>query len=237
MANWRQKVVDWDHEDADWGGESQIHKASKDAQPNISNLSLYGKGGCLIDLGSNIGEFAKEASKFFDKVFCYEAHPISYEVSVKRLKGIENVSVENLAVWKESGKELFASTPENSIGATVREKKFYPNRKEGYYKKVQSVSFNSLMEKHRPRVLKTDVEGCEYEIFPEADFNEELEYVSVEFHQPFVSPARIEAFKYCIANFKSQGFEILSDVDLTPRKLLYFTIIFERKSESATHKN
>ena len=201
MANWRRKVVDWDHEDADWGGESQIHKASKDAQSNISNLSLYGKGGCLIDLGSNIGEFAKKASKFFDKVFCYEAHP----------------------------KELFASTPENSMGATVREKKFYPNRKEGYYKKVQSVSFNSLMEKHRPRVLKTDVEGCEYEIFPEADFNEELEYVSVEFHQPFVSPARIEAFKYCIANFKSQGFEILSDVDLTPRKLLYFTIIFKRK--------
>jgi len=231
MANWRQKVVDWDHEDADWGGKNQIEKASKDAQSNISNLALYGKGGCLLDLGSNIGEFAKEASENFDKVFCYEAHPFSYQVSVQRLKHKQNVSIKNLAVWKETGKELFASTPENSTGVTVREKKFYPNRKEGYYKSVKSISFNSLIVEHDPRVIKIDVEGCEYEILPDAKFNENLEYVSVEFHQPFVSPSRIESFKSCLKNFDYQNFEIVNDVDLTPRKLLYFIIIFKRKGD------
>ena len=42
MASWRQKVVDWDHEDADWGGEEQLQKSIKDAQSNIRYLELYG---------------------------------------------------------------------------------------------------------------------------------------------------------------------------------------------------
>ena len=232
MINWkniRQEAIEWDHENADWGHESKIEKASKDAQENIRYLSLYGKGGCLLDLGSNIGEFAKEASENFDKVFCYEAHPISYQVSVQRLKAKENVLIKNLAVWTETGKELFASTPVNSTGSTVREKKFYRNKKEGYYKSVKSVSFNSVMADHNPRVIKIDIEGCEYEILPDAKFNENLEYVSVEFHSPFNSPSRIERLQSCIKNFNDQNFEIANNVDLTPRKLFYFTIIFQRK--------
>tara|TARA_R110001599_G_scaffold163054_1_gene352470 strand:- start:2393 stop:3085 length:693 start_codon:yes stop_codon:yes gene_type:complete len=229
MANWRQKVVDWDHKNVDWGGDEQILKSSKDAQSNIKNLSLYGEGGCILDLGSNIGEFAKSASSCFDKVVCYEAHPISYEVSVARLANLKNVFINNKAVWKNSDDVLFASTPENSTGVTVRDKKFYSGRKDGYYKTVKSVCFNSIMKEHSPRVIKIDIEGCEYEILNSAEFNDCLEYVSVEFHQPFVSQGRLDSFNMCIKNFKDYGFSIINDVNLKPRKLLYFIILFQRQ--------
>ena len=120
MASWRQKVVDWDHEDADWGGEEQLQKSIKDAQSNIRYLELYGRGGCILDLGSNIGEFAIAASDIFDRVVCYEAHPISYEISLSRSSKIENIEIENKAVWKTSGEKLFVSTPENSTGVTAQ---------------------------------------------------------------------------------------------------------------------
>ena len=229
MANWRQKVVDWDHENADWGGEKQLQKSIKDAQSNIHYLKLYGKGGCILDVGSNIGEFAIEASHLFDEVFCYEAHPMSYKISLSRTSKFKNIMIENKAVWKSNGEHLFVSTPENSTGATAREKKFYSSRKEGYYKIADSVSFDELMMTKNPRVIKIDIEGCEYEILPSAEFNGALEFISVEFHQPFVSPSRIKKFNQCLTNLKNNGFSIVNDVNLKPRKLLYFIIIFQRK--------
>jgi|TARA_R110000796_G_scaffold57776_2_gene133294 FkbM family methyltransferase len=228
MANWRQKVVDWDHNNLDWGGEEQLTKSINDAKSNIVHLPTYGSGGCIIDIGSNIGEFAKAASEFFDEVICYEAHPVSYDISVSRTSDLKNVKVYNKAVWKNSEQKLFASTPENSTGVTVRDKKFYSNRKEGYYKTVDSVSFDDLMETNNPRVIKMDIEGCEFEVLPQAKFNDGLEFLSVEFHQPFVSPSRIDKFNQCLSNLEKNGFSIISDTNLTPRKVLYFIIIFSR---------
>ena len=230
MANWRQRVVDWDHNNADWGGEEQIKKSTDDSKSNIVSLPIYGKGGCIIDIGSNIGEFAKAASANFDEVICYEAHPLSYELSLSRTALLENVKIHNKAVWSSDDHKLFASTPENSTGATVREKKFYNSKKEGYYKVVDSVSFNGIMQKNNPRVIKMDIEGCEFEVLPEAKFNDGLEFMSVEFHQPFVSPARIDKFNQCLDNFEKSGFSIISDTNLAPRKVLYFIIVFSRKS-------
>jgi FkbM family methyltransferase len=233
MANWRQKIVDWDHENADWGGKEQIEKSIKDAKSNIVSLPIYGKGGCIIDIGSNIGEFAKAASKNFDEIICYEAHPLSYEISLSRTSLVENVKIHNKAVWSSDNYKLFASTPENSTGVTVREKKFYSSRKESYYKVVDSISFNRIMQETNPRVIKMDIEGCEFEVLPECKFNDGLEFVSVEFHQPFVSPARTDKFNKCLDNFEKSGFSIISDNDLTPRKILYFIMIFERKYDKS----
>ena len=49
MANWRQKVVDWDAENANWGGEKELNRAIFDAKQNIKNLELYGCGGNILD--------------------------------------------------------------------------------------------------------------------------------------------------------------------------------------------
>ena len=40
MLNWRQKVVDWDAENANWGGEKELRRAIFDARQNIKNLKL-----------------------------------------------------------------------------------------------------------------------------------------------------------------------------------------------------
>jgi hypothetical protein len=84
------------------------------------------------------------------------------------------------------------------------------------------------METNNPRVIKMDIEGCEFEVLPQAKFNDGLEFLSVEFHQPFVSPSRIDKFNQCLSNLEKNGFSIISDTNLTPRKVLYFIIIFSR---------
>jgi|TARA_R110000824_G_scaffold141893_1_gene308765 FkbM family methyltransferase len=232
MANWRQKVVDWDAENANWGGEKELQRAIFDAKQNIKNLNLYGSGGNILDLGSNVGEFAINASKQFDNVFCYEAHPISYEVSLDRTKGINNIEIFNQPVWNESGKNLFISTPENSTGVTVRERKFYPNRKANYYVNKSSVSFSSLLEKHSPRVIKIDIEGSEYSILPKAKMNDNLEFISVEFHQPFKSPGRCFKFDEILNNLQSQNFiEIKKYEKERKQNVMHFTLTFKKQGE------
>tara|TARA_R100001163_G_C5008086_1_gene154917 strand:- start:194 stop:895 length:702 start_codon:yes stop_codon:yes gene_type:complete len=230
MANWRQKVVDWDAENANWHGEKELQRAIFDARQNVKNLSLYGSGGNILDLGSNVGEFAINASKQFDNVFCYEAHPLSYEISLKRTADIKNIKIFNKPVWESCGKNLFISTPENSTGVTVREKKFYPNRKENYYLNKSSVSFQSLIYKHSPRVIKIDVEGSEYSILPNANFNKNLEFVSIEFHQPFKSPNRCYKFDEILKNLHSQNFfEIKKYEKERKHNVMYFILIFKKE--------
>ena len=230
MANWRQKVVDWDAENANWGGDKELKRAIFDARQNIKNLELYGCGGNILDLGSNVGEFAINASKQFDNVFCYEAHPLSYKVSLERTVDIKNIKIFNNPVWDVCGKNLFISTPENSTGVTVRDRKFYPNRKENYYVNKSSVSFSSLLEKHKPRVVKVDIEGSEYSILPSIKFNENLQFISIEFHQPFKSPGRCSNFDRIIENLHSQDFFELKKYEKERKhNVMHFILTFKKQ--------
>ena len=154
-------------------------KERRDAQSNIRNLTHYGRGGTLLDLGANVGFFAVEAARYFDKVVCYEANPNTFD----RLRDVTwqnpNIYVYNSAVWDVNA-ELLSSNPKNSTGATVT---YWPRRKiEGYYSEVKGTSFQSILDSVRPRVIKCDIEGTEYRIFPEARINQECEWISIEFH-------------------------------------------------------
>ena len=69
---------------------------------------------------------------------------------------------------------------------------------------VECITLESILDMFETiDLLKVDIEGSEFEILPEAKFNDGLEFLCVEFHQPFVSPSRIEKFNKCLENLKN----------------------------------
>jgi FkbM family methyltransferase len=214
----------------EWRSKEKIDKASQDAKSNITNLKIYNCGGTILDLGANIGEFSLAASRLFNSVISYESHPETYEICKERITGVKNIELFNEAIWTESGKEMFVSTPENSTGASARNYKHYKNKPDWYYKKVYSKSFEELMQESKPTVIKMDIEGCEYFILKNVKFNPELKYLSVEFHGTLSNNKKYNEFNLIVKNLNEQGFEILKP-NFNYEKMknyLYFIVVFGR---------
>ena len=74
-----------------------------------------------------------------------------------------------------------------------------------------------------------DIEATEYEVLPEANFNKNLEFISIEFHSPFVSKGRENKMEKCFENLYNNVSEIINNVNFKRRKIFYFTAILRRK--------
>jgi FkbM family methyltransferase len=157
-------------------------RSEADSNSNIRNLHIHGEGGTFLDCGANIGFVSIAAAKQFDSVFAVEAHPETYEMACKNIEvsGLENIELILGAVMNETGKVAFVSTPENSIGASARFKKRL--KKEGYYKEVLSISLEELILKYKPRVVKIDIEGSEYDCLDGLEILPCVEAMQIEFH-------------------------------------------------------
>lgn len=154
-------------------------KSEADSRSNIRHLKQYGPGGVFLDLGANVGFVSQAALQQFDSVVAVEAHPDTYAQLSQRLADSFAITM-NRAVTAESGETMWVSTPENSIGATARKQKRL--NRQGYYKEVQSISLQSLINRYCPRVIKMDIEGSEYECISSATFPSSVEWIQVEWH-------------------------------------------------------
>lgn len=213
--------------------ENNLKKELIDARSNIKHLPLYGKGGVFLDLGANIGEVSRAASKLFDKVISVEAHPRTFYRMLKRNKKIKNIIFINKGVAQESRKILYVSSPLNSTGATARPAMRLKNR-EKYYRKILSISFKFLLRKFKPRVIKMDIEGSEYVCLPQCKINKECEWISVEFHGTRSESKWIE-YVSIEKELKIQNFKRIKPhkISMLPNKKackgLYFVAVYQRR--------
>ena len=87
------------------------------------------------------------------------------------------------------------------------------------------------MNESKPRVIKMDIEGSEYFVLKDVKFNNELEYLSVEFHGALSNKKKYDEFNKIVRNLHQQNFEVLKP-NFNYEKMknyLYFIMIFSRK--------
>lgn len=203
------------------------------AKGNITRLQNAGTGGTLLDLGANVGEVSIRLADRFDRVIAVEAHPLTAARARARVEeaGLnDKIVVIQAVVHSVAGVGMFVSTPGFSTSVTARTK---PRLKKdlSYYQKVASVAFQDLVDEYRPRVIKMDIEGGEYDCLETFRANVELEHVVVEFH----SASSVNGFARlltCGRNLNRQGFSVVfpNTMNLGPNgcpKFGYLTVHFD----------
>jgi FkbM family methyltransferase len=143
-----------------------IYQSVADSEANVLWVKRMGCGGVLLDLGANIGEIALHCGDQFDHVVCVDANPRTCRIAERRLAGVDNTTIVNIVVAPDDAPATYwVSNPSPaSIGSTARREKKYKNKNGGYYFKVATTSMAKLVDEHRPRCLKMDIEGGEYEV-------------------------------------------------------------------------
>lgn len=130
-----------------------------------------------VDLGSNVGVFAKKASFYFENVYCFEANCFTFYSLINYLYNIEkiyNAKLYNLAVSNSSGNILkINSQISNDIYISGNNSiKVKENNLD--YDKVISISLDdiySLLEIDYIDYLKIDIEGSEYDVLMNKDLS------------------------------------------------------------------
>ena len=129
------------------------------------------KGDVFIDAGSNLGqeiEYFKDLGITLDS---YEPHPYFFEKIKKEYGNLENVTLNNKAVWiNNQRKNFFFKKDPRSWGANyssggaslLKEKENLPGT---FGCVVECVDVADIIQKHdRIKILKIDVEGAEYHL-------------------------------------------------------------------------
>jgi len=146
------------------------------------SLANIKENSVVIDIGAHIGIFSMYCSPKCKQVFSYEAHPENFSLAQKNIKNknINNIKIENLAVWSKSNEKIFISDSEET-----RTGEHTINKEKGF--EVETISLEDIFLKNniqRCDLLKIDVEGAEYAILfsaPDIIF-EKIESISMEYH-------------------------------------------------------
>jgi len=159
------------------------------------------EGDTVLDLGANIGAFARQASKKGAKVFCYEPEPNNFIMLEKNSPDSHNIR--SAVVGESKGNvKLYVNSKKNK---GIHMLKSVNGR--GSIE-VSSVSFSDLIQKHRPNKIKIDVEGAEYDFLP-FTFPDFVERLVMEIH-----------FQYD-PSWRKKGFEVHQSMlqqGFTPQK-------------------
>jgi FkbM family methyltransferase len=176
----------------------------------IACLESAGRGGTFLDLGANVGEVSIRLADRFDAVVAVESHPDTALAATRRIAAAglcPKVTVIEGAVHSTAGIEMFASTPRYSTGSTVRAKRRMTGR-DDYYKSVKTIAIQNLVDWCRPRVIKMDIEGCEYDCLDSIVVPPYLEHVVIEFHGA-TSKKLFDRFLANAMRLRDQGLSIV----------------------------
>lgn len=151
----------------------------------------------IIDIGANCGVasiiLAKQNPK--SKILAYEPHLPTFKLLEEniRINSLQNITIYNLAVSNESGKEIkLCVHPDYSGGNTTcsDEETFighFNNKENISFLSVKTISLDDIIKYHsidQVNLLKIDCEGAEYEIIYESNFIRERKVKNIvgEFH-------------------------------------------------------
>ena len=132
------------------------------------------KGDVVLDLGANIGAFAKQAAEKDAIVHCYEPEPSNF--TLLQLNSPNTYNHKKAVVGKQNGKiKLFINSKRNKGIHMIRP----VNGRESI--EVETVSFGDLINEIKPNKIKIDVEGAEYDFLP-YEFPSFVEKLVMEIH-------------------------------------------------------
>ena len=117
------------------------------------------EGDVVLDLGANIGAFAKQAAEKGAIVHCYEPEPDNF--TLLQLNSPNTKNYKKAVVGKQNGNiKLFINSKRNKGIHMIRP----VNGRENI--EVETVSFSNLINEIKPNKIKIDVEGAEYGFLP-----------------------------------------------------------------------
>ena len=172
-----------------YGNDKNLIFFSVPGRANLLGMHIDHRGGAVNPIA--IGEMRIIAQKrndetiqFFntDERFTPQKFIISEEIpgKVDWMHWINNIKIENLAVWSKSNEKIFISDSEET-----RTGEHTINKEKGF--EVETISLEDIFLKNniqRCDLLKIDVEGAEYAILfsaPDIIF-EKIESISMEYH-------------------------------------------------------
>lgn len=140
---------------------------NKNDQTEIDLLKkIIRPGDTILDIGANIGFYAKLLSKFTTskgKVFCFEPDSQNFKYLQKNTRGIENISLFNKAVSDKSDViNVYKSKLLNVDHRT------YPVNNYDSVEEITSVSIDELIDQKiidKVDVIKIDIQGYELTAF------------------------------------------------------------------------
>jgi len=168
-------------------------------------------GDIFIDAGSNLGqeiEYFKDLGVILDS---YEPHPYFFEKIKKEYGNLENVTLNNKAVWiKNQRKNFFfkkdpAAWGDNhsSGGASLIKEK--ANLQGTFGCESECVDIADIIQKHdHIKVLKIDVEGAEYHLLRRLiskDLINKPEFIFFEDHSRKVNSEEFRENKQFVQNY------------------------------------
>ena len=160
------------------------------------------KGDVVLDLGANIGAFAKQAAEKEAIVHCYEPEPSNF--TLLQLNSPNTYNHKKAVVGKQNGKiKLFINSKRNKGIHMIRP----VNGRESI--KVETVSFGDLINEIKPNKIKIDVEGAEYDFLP-YEFPNFVERLVMEIHFQY-DPSWRKLGREVHENMIKQGFSSLKE--------------------------
>jgi len=141
------------------------------------NITDFKNTDIVFDLGANIGAFCNKVSKLVKKVYAFEPDPINFKIAKLNNHLNKNVILFNSAIIGNYDKKRYlyksytCSEASHSLHRTSRNEKIL----------VSCVNYKKMINKYKPTIIKSDIEGEEYYLFNEILFNTIRIFIA-EFH-------------------------------------------------------
>jgi len=142
------------------------------------------KRGTCVDVGANVGSFTLLQAGSFKTVHYYEPYEECYNVIYEKVKGLDNVTGWQEAVYYEDETEVSLVHHSNFDAGSNAIKTDAINKDWGdELQKVKTVSFSTILERIGGHIdyLKVDCETSEYYFLIDQDLKE-VDYIGIELH-------------------------------------------------------
>lgn len=168
---------------------------------NRDNINIFDLNSYVLDIGGNIGFYARYFSRTFKNVVTLEPNPKTFELLKLNTNYLNNVLALNLGASSASGTKILRGSSKHSGGFKITnftEISIKDNERGINEYEVQVVTYKDLKEHiHRsarsvkvnstdPTVIKIDVEGHELEVLKglNLEFFERLPSILLEINGP-----------------------------------------------------
>ena len=132
----------------------------------------------VLDLGGNIGAYARLISPHVAKVITIEPDPTNFDILMRNIQHSENIEALQLAVVGDDREEvtLFLNTNKNMGSHSLI---VSGGDREGIT--VPARNFEDILWEYSPTVIKMDIEGSEYDLLNSCNLDG-VRALAVEFH-------------------------------------------------------